>query len=233
MPAVFITGTGTDIGKTFVTCGLVRHFRRAGRVVTALKPIVSGFDPEAPHGSDPALLLDALGAPVTEANLAQVSPWRFRAALSPDMAARAEGRSVPFETVVAQCRDAIPEDDRILLVEGAGGVMAPLDPHHTMLNLMVRLGVPVLLVGGTYLGALSHILTAQAVLLHRGLDLAGIVICESEASTVTLEASLETLANFADAPIRAIARMRDTARLDAAFARLEPLILSDLGAGNT
>ena len=228
MPALFIAGTGTDIGKTFVTCGLIRGFRGAGRAVSALKPIVSGFDPEAPSGSDPARLLDALGEPVTSETLTRVSPWRFRAPLSPDMAARIENRAIDFEAVVAQCRAAVPEDEAILLVEGVGGIMAPLDARHTMLNVMLRLGQPSILVGGSYLGALSHVLTAQAVLLHRGLDLAAIVISESEGSSVSLEATLDTLSRFADAPLLAVPRSRDTSRVDDAFARLATLISAHL-----
>lgn len=228
MPAVFVTGTGTDIGKTFVTCGLIRRFRTEGRAVSALKPIVSGFDPEAPAGSDPALLVDALGEPVTAENLARVSPWRYRAPLSPDMAAAAQGRSIPFEAVHAHCRETLLDDDRILLVEGVGGVMTPLDANHTVLNLMMRLSLPIILVGGTYLGSLSHVLTAQAVLDHRALDLAAIVISESEGSTVPLEAVLETLARFADVPLLGLPRSPDASRLDAAFARLGTVISSHL-----
>jgi dethiobiotin synthetase len=230
MPVLFVTGTGTDIGKTFVTTGLIRHFRGEGRTVSALKPIVSGFDPAAPAGSDPALLLDALGEPVTDESVARISPWRFRAPLSPNMAAAAEGRTIPFEAVVAYCREAIPDDDAILLVEGVGGIMVPLDFHHTVLSLMVRLGVPLVLVGGSYLGTLSHVLTAQAVLLHRGLDLAAIVISESEGSTVPLDATLATLVRFADVPLLGIPRPGEKSGVEEAFARLGALISSHLDA---
>lgn len=230
MPAVFITGTGTDVGKTFVTAGLIRIFRRNGRTVSALKPIVSGFDPDAPAGSDPALLLDALGEPITAENLARVSPWQFRAPLSPDMAAAAESRTVPFEAVVAHCREAVPEDDTILLVEGVGGIMVPLDAHHTVLNLMVRLGVPLILVGGSYLGTLSHVLSAQEVLLRRGLDLAAIVISESEGSTVPVDATLATLARFAAAPLLGLPRAADASRAAEAFTQLGRLLSSHLDA---
>ena len=82
MSAVFITGTGTGVGKTFVAAGLIGYFRRLGQPVAALKPLVSGFDPAAPSGSDPAILLDALGREVNLEELQRVSPWRFRAPLS-------------------------------------------------------------------------------------------------------------------------------------------------------
>ncbi len=228
MPTLFVTGTGTDVGKTFVTCGLIRYFRREGRAVSALKPIVSGFDLDSPTGSDPAVLLDALGEPITPETLARISPWRFQAPLSPDMAARAEGRKIDFEAVVEHCLEAISEGERIFLVEGVGGIMVPLDERHTVLDLMARLRVPLLLVGGSYLGALSHVLSAREVLLGRGLDLAAIVISESEGSTVPLDATLATLGRFADVPLLSIPRTGDMARLDAAFACLGASISSYL-----
>ncbi|MGE5536655.1 MAG: ATP-dependent dethiobiotin synthetase BioD [Acidobacteriota bacterium] len=64
MPAIFVTSTGTDIGKTFVTSGLIRHLRHNGQSVDALKPVVSGYDSSVVETSDPAVLLEALGRPV-------------------------------------------------------------------------------------------------------------------------------------------------------------------------
>ena len=87
MNAVFITSTGTGIGKTFVTAGLVRYFRDKARSVEACKPVISSFDPSAPEASDTGILLSALGRGVTEAEIERVSPWRFAAPLSPNMAA--------------------------------------------------------------------------------------------------------------------------------------------------
>ena len=91
MTAIFITATGTDIGKTFVAASLIGHFRQMGRLVEAIKPVVSGFDPAQAATSDPGVLLKALGLPVTAPQIERISPWRFRAALSPDLAARREG----------------------------------------------------------------------------------------------------------------------------------------------
>lgn len=77
MAALFITGTGTDIGKTYVTAGLIRALRASGRAVEVLKPVVSGFDPQAPDGSDPAVLLEALGMTWSAEALEHISPWQF------------------------------------------------------------------------------------------------------------------------------------------------------------
>ena len=94
MAAVFVTGTGTDVGKTFVTAALIRHLRATGRSVDALKPVVSGFDATQIEASDPGVLLAALGRAATPDELDRISPWRFAAPLSPDLAAQAEGRAL-------------------------------------------------------------------------------------------------------------------------------------------
>ena len=98
--SVFVTATGTDIGKTFVACGLIRALRRKGRAAAALKPVLSGFEPAEAEGSDSGRLLAALGRPVTPDEIARISPWRFAAPLSPDMAALREKRTLDFAGVV-------------------------------------------------------------------------------------------------------------------------------------
>jgi dethiobiotin synthetase len=196
MSAVFVTATGTDVGKTYVTAGLIRALRGAGRPVRALKPVVSGFDAATAAVSDPAMLLAALGQVAEMEAIAAVSPWRFRAPLSPDMAARREGGMVAFDELVGFCRTAMAEEDGVLLIEGVGGVMVPLDDRHTVLDWMGALGVPVLLVCGSYLGTISHTLTALDVLARRGLDPAAVVVNESAGSTVGLAETIETLGRF-------------------------------------
>jgi len=88
--AYFVTSTGTDIGKTFVTAALIRYLRESNQPVAALKPVVSGYDSSVVDTSDPAVLLAALGRPVTADEVNQIAPWRFRAPLSPDLAAARE-----------------------------------------------------------------------------------------------------------------------------------------------
>jgi dethiobiotin synthetase len=223
MGAFFVTGSGTDIGKTFVAAGLARALRASGRAADILKPIVSGFDEAHPDGSDPALLLAALGRPPTRDNLAEISPWRFKAPLSPDMAAAAEGRSLDVAKVRAFCDAAIVRAKDILLIEGAGGVMAPLNGGQTQLDLIAALRLPLIFIGGSYLGAISHALSALDAAQSRGLEVRAIVVNESEGSTVDLEATAATLRNFAKAPVVALRRAGPGAS-EAALARLAALI---------
>src|SRR5205807_9028271 len=115
---ILITGTGTDVGKTFVAGALVRHLRSGGKPVEAIKPVVSGFDPSVLAGSDPGLLLTALGRRATLEEIDRISPWRFSAPMSPDLAAAHEGRSIDFNKLVAFCNRSGSKAAGHLLIEG-------------------------------------------------------------------------------------------------------------------
>jgi dethiobiotin synthetase len=194
MTTVFVTGTGTGVGKTFVTAGLVAELRAARRSVLALKPVASGFDADNIAATDTGVLLDALSLHATRANLDAVSPWRFAAPLSPDMAAERERRTIPFYELLEFCRAPRPAD--VTLIEGIGGVMVPLDHEHTVLDWIAELASPVILVAGSYLGTLSHTLTAITALRARAVEPAAIIVSESETQPVSLEETTETVRRF-------------------------------------
>lgn len=197
MSAFFVTATGTDIGKTYVTAGLVRHLRAQKKRVDALKPIVSGFSETNMRESDPAKLLEALGLPINKQEIAKIAPWQLAAPLSPDMAAAREGQRVDFDAVVMFCRDAIAANKGTLFIEGVGGAMVPLDERHTVYHWMAALGLPAILVAGTYLGTLSHTLTAVDALRSRRVKVLAIVVNETAGSDVSLADTVKTLSNFA------------------------------------
>jgi dethiobiotin synthetase len=218
MPAFFVTGTGTDVGKTFVTQGLIRHLRSQGRIANAIKPIISGYDMQHADTSDTELLLTAMGKPTTPAEIDRISPWRFEAPLAPDMAAAREGRQVPFDEVVAHSRQAIAATpaDEILLIEGVGGIMVPLVERLTVLDWMKALGVPVILVTGSYVGVISHTLAAAEVLSHHGLKVAVLAVSESPFSLAPLNETVAAMERFVN-PIKVIAvPRRDDRQADAA-----------------
>jgi dethiobiotin synthetase len=195
--AIFITATGTDVGKTFVAASLIRHLRQMGRLVDALKPVVSGFDPERAAASDPGVLLHALGLPATIQEIERIAPWRFRAALSPDLAAEREGKSIDVDAVVAFCQTAIDQRRDILLIEGVGGVMVPLDAERTILDVMMALQLPLILVAGSYLGTISHTLTALDALYQRGLKVLATIVSETPGSPVPLDDTVAAIGRFA------------------------------------
>ena len=207
MGANFITGTGTDIGKTWLACALLRHWRAEGRQAAAFKPVLSGFDPQSPQASDAGQLLAALGREVNAAEIDAIAPWRFAAPLSPDMAAALEGRRVDFDQLIEFTRGAVAAPQRPLLVEGVGGVMAPLDETHTVRDWIAASGLPCILVAGSYLGSLSHTLTALEALAKVGAGVTAVVVNETSGSAVALDATLNALSRHAaGVPLVAISR---------------------------
>ena len=197
MPAVFVTASGT--GKTYVAEALLGQWRASGRTVAVLKPILSGYDPAEAAGSDTGRLLTASGVEITPKSIDLVSPWRYAAPLSPDMAAAREGRNVPVDDVIAYCAAAIAEADEAgmsLLIEGIGGVMVPLDETRTVADLIAALGIPAILVGGSYLGSLSHTMTAYEALRSRNIAVDCIIISETPDSDVPLAETRDVLARF-------------------------------------
>jgi dethiobiotin synthetase len=205
--AIFITATGTDVGKTFVAASLIGQLREMGRVVEVIKPVVSGFDPTQAATSDPALLIKALGVPVTQHAIEQISPWRFRAPLSPDLAARREGKKIDVDEVIAFCQSAVEQREDTLLIEGVGGVMVPLDDQRTILDVMMALQLPLVLVAGSYLGTISHTLTALDSLYRRDMNVMAIIVSETPGSTVPLDETVAAISRFAD-PVIGLPRRR-------------------------
>jgi len=213
MTRYFITGAGTGVGKTFVTCGLVGALRDAGRSVAALKPVISGYDDSEIGESDSGQILSALGREATSENAAGISPWRFREPLSPDMAAAREEREIDFDALVKWSAATGREAD-FRLIEGVGGVLVPLTETRTVLDWIAALGCPALLVGGSYLGTLNHTLTALHVLRDAGVEVPAIIVSESEDQPVPLTETVEALERFsAGVPVFGLPRNADAVSL--------------------
>lgn len=209
-----VAGIGTDIGKTHVSCALLRLWRAQGKACAALKPVLSGIEDGAPN--DATRLLEALGETPNPAAIARIAPWRFKAPLAPPAAAALEGKSLDLDDIVRACTDALAQPAAPhILIETAGGVMSPLTNEHTMLDLIERVRQPVILVAASYLGAISHTLTALAALDARKADVAAIIISESETTAGDLAELPATLARHgARAPIAIVRRGPEAGAMD-------------------
>lgn len=194
MSGLFITGVGTGVGKTLVTTILGHQLTAMGHRVAALKPVVSGFADDDPD-SDPALILRSLGIAPTRDCVAEIAPWRFAAPIAPHLAARHEGRTILLAEVARFCRERARLAGSIRLIEGAGGVMSPIASDGTCLDLMAALADPAILVTGSYLGALSHTLTALAAMESRGVAVRAIVVSQS-AEDVGVAETIDGLRQF-------------------------------------
>jgi dethiobiotin synthetase len=206
MRSYFVTATGTDIGKTYVTAGIIRAARQAGRPFSAIKPLLSGYNPQDAAHSDPAILLAAMGKRVTDQNIASITPWRFAAPLSPDMAAAREGRQIDTEALTLFCKAALETAPETLLIEGVGGVAVPLDATRIVADWIAALRIPAILVAGSYLGTISHTITAAETLVVRGIGIAAIVLNQSLQDPVPPEETASVLARFLPHPIHIIPR---------------------------
>ncbi|MBT5107110.1 MAG: dethiobiotin synthase [Rhodospirillaceae bacterium] len=197
MTAWFITATGTDIGKTVLTAALCRALRAQGAPVRALKPVISGYAQDEMADSDSGRILASLGVAPTDAAIAAITPWRFKAPLSPDMAAAREGRVIDFDALVDFCTPKNKSNgEDIVLIEGVGGAMVPLTDRETVLDWIVALRAPALVVAGSYLGTISHTLTTVAAMRARGAEVAAVVVSESAESPVPLAETAAVLRRF-------------------------------------
>lgn len=171
MRGVFVAGTDTGVGKTVLAAALAAALREEGLDVGVWKPVQSGARLTDPEGDAARLCrLSGVGD-----ELESVCAVALAAPLAPLVAARLEGRRINLEAVVAHGQ-ALAARHAALIVEGAGGVMVPLAPGFYVLDLMVRLGLPVVLAARAGLGTVNHtLLTAEAV-RRRGLTVLGAVL---------------------------------------------------------
>jgi dethiobiotin synthetase len=206
MSKIFVTASGTEVGKTFVTRALISQLRKTGRSVHALKPIATGFKSRDDKLSDTKLLLHALELDTDAQGIDNITPWRFREALSPDMAAAREQTYIPFDKLIAFCEQENYSD--VTLIEGIGGVMVPLNETHTVLDWIIALRAPVLLIVGSYLGTLSHTLTALGMLRTNSVTVTGIVVNQSPDQPVTAQETANVISRFnKDIPIQTLPRV--------------------------
>ncbi len=196
MEKFFITATGTEIGKTLVTTTLAWQARKKGKRVRVLKPVISGFDEETYNQSDTTQILRCLEIEQTQASIESISPWRFKAPLSPDMAAAREGTRLKFDSIINFCQKTETESNDLLLIEGVGGLMVPLTDSKTVLDWIKALKYPVIMVTGSYLGTISHTLTTVETAQKFELNIASIVISESENSPVPIHETANSIKRF-------------------------------------
>jgi dethiobiotin synthetase len=191
--ALFVTGTDTGVGKTFVACALAHALRSAGRQVGVVKPVETGVEAEP----EDALALAA--AADDRAPLDEICPYRLRAPLAPSVAAAREGVTIDVERIVALIERRARTVD-VLIVEGAGGILVPIAPTVTYLDLAGRLRLRTLIVAANRLGTVNHCaLTARAA-LAAGIDVVGFVLSQPSAPDLSTETNAETIAALTQLP---------------------------------
>ena len=172
---LFITGTDTGVGKTYVASGIARRLRAAGRRVGVYKPAASGCArrDERLWIEDAARLWEAAGRPHS---IETVCPQAFAAPLAPHLAARAEGRELDEALLVTGLEPWA--DSEIVLIEGAGGLMSPMGEQIYVADLALELGYPLVVVAPNQIGVINQTLQTliTAATFREGLTVAGVVL---------------------------------------------------------
>lgn len=172
MGPIFITGTDTGAGKTFVTGGIVAELRRRGIDALPAKPVQTGCVNESTPDLD--IALQAAGISANRKTREELCPFRLEPECSPHLAAAITGARLDPEGIAARM-ESLAEKHECVVAEGAGGILVPLGGGRTMLDLMKRLHWPVILVCMDRLGAINHSLLSLQVLRTAGLEPCGIV----------------------------------------------------------
>lgn len=187
MSGVFVTGTGTEVGKTVVAGVIARTAARTGRRVAVFKPAVSGLDEVREQGTAPdhEHLRDAAGS--TQAD-DEISPYRFAPAVSPHLAAELEGTGIDPDRLRAGLTAAKAAGD-FLVCEGVGGFLVPLRIDYLVRDFARDAGLPVVIAAAPGLGTINHTLLTIEAVRATGLDVAGVTLTPWPVSPGRLEES--------------------------------------------
>ncbi len=195
-PAYFLTGTDTEIGKTFITCALLHRARRNGLRAAGLKPVAAGTDASGLNED----VENIRAASNIDLPRHLINPYCFAPAIAPHIAAAEAGVTIDLAPIRAACETARQQAD-LVIVEGVGGFCVPLGENQGSDDLAVTLGLPVILVVGMRLGCISHALLTAEAIAARGLPLAGWVANRIDPAMSRFEENLATLQSRLAAPL--------------------------------
>jgi dethiobiotin synthetase len=196
--SLFVTGTDTDVGKTFISCALLHRFRAESLRAVGYKPVAAGASLlQGQLCNEDALRLQAASSPGY--SLAEINPVCLPDACSPHIAAARAGVVLELDQLVAGYQSLAAQAD-VVLVEGAGGFIVPLSETLDAAQLAQALALPVVLVVGLRLGCLNHALLSAEAIRARGLNLAGWVGNLVDPQMPFLDANIATLRSKLDAP---------------------------------
>ena len=189
--AFFITGTDTDVGKTYIASALVKHFCEQGLQALGMKPVAAGA--EMVNGR-------LLNSDVTElikvgnvdADLKLINPYVFAPAIAPHIAAEQAGIRVSLDNI-QQSFDVLQTKADVVVVEGAGGFRVPINREQTMADLAIKLNLPIILVVGIRLGCINHALMTAGSIRAAGLNLVGWVANRIDPNMPAIEENIATL----------------------------------------
>lgn len=199
---VFVTGTGTEVGKTVVAATIARTLVDEGQRVAVFKPAVTGLDEGVE--TDYELLRRASGSRQSDG---EIAPYRYGPPASPHLAAALAGEEIDPERL-RQAARAAAEEAEAIVCEGVGGLLVPLSPGYLVRDLAADLGYPLVVVAGPGLGTINHTLLTVEVARAAGLEVAAIVLNPWPRVPSEIERSnRETIASLAQAEVLTLPRI--------------------------
>lgn len=215
-PGIFVTGTDTGIGKTVVSAAIASLARRSGADAVPMKPVQTGCRP-AGHGWDRSedlnfclkFLCGAPGIPIDEAEYKLMAPYCFETPCSPHLASRIDDQKISIAQIVSAFISLKDKHD-IIIVEGAGGVLVPINEAETMLSLMISLALPVVVVARSGVGTINHTLLTLRELANAKLDVLGVIFndttpcslnCSSERMAQVVQDNRQTIERLGNVPV--------------------------------
>lgn len=192
---LFVAGTDTGVGKTHISCLLIEQLKQQGLRVAGMKPVAAGVDADGVNEDVQRLM----AASNVSAALQDVNPYSFAPPIAPHIAARREGIEIDL-ALISEAFARLRDRSDVVIVEGAGGLLVPLDESHDMSLIPKLLDLPVLLVVGMRLGCLNHALLTCEAIKARRLTLAGWVANVIDPDMAALQENIDTLVQRIAAP---------------------------------
>lgn len=204
MQGVFVSGTGTEVGKTVVAAVIARTLARKGKRVAVFKPVVTGLDELAANAADHQLLRWAAGS---EQSDDEIAPYLYGPPMSPHLAAELAGEEIEPQRLLAAARTAAA-DAEVIVCEGVGGLLVPLTPRYLVRDLAVGLDLPLIIVAPTGLGTINHTLLTIEAARHVGLEVAAVVLTPWPEQPSEIEQSNRaTIATLGDVQVETLPRL--------------------------
>lgn len=200
MRSIFITGHDTNCGKTYAMCQLLAYFKKTGQRAMGLKPIASGCyqDQDGQWVNEDEVQIQYHNPPNSS-----VTRWKFIEPIAPHIAAARAGQVISINDLAEFCSSAHPAYKNLdyLLIEGAGGLMVPLNECETWIDFLKLTGIPAILVVGMRLGCLNHALLTAAAMQQHGIACLGWIANALDPNMLALEGNMVTLENWLDFPL--------------------------------
>ena len=198
---IFITGTDTDAGKTIVAAGLLGLLRESGINAIPIKPIQTGCiqNENMLNAPDLDFSIKYSGVEYTDEEYEYMAPFKYKPACSPHLAGELADYYPSIKSIIPNV-DYLLKKYELVIMEGAGGIMVPLNEDEMMLDLMKKMKLPVILVSRTGLGTINHTLMSLQILRNNGIDILGLIfnntVPVNSENEFIIEDNIRTIAKF-------------------------------------